>query len=87
MPTRPVRWNIKVSSETDSTLRSFLGARGRTKGDMSKFIEDAVRWRLFSRTIHDIKQRNAATDPVELEQIINEAVREARAERSPKPTR
>lgn len=54
---------------------------------MSKFIEDAVRWRLFSRTIHDIKQRNAATDPVELEQIINEAVREARAERSPKPTR
>ena len=54
---------------------------------MSKFIEDAVRWRLFSRTVQDIKQRNATTDPAELEQIINEAVREVRAERGAKPTR
>ena len=38
-----VRWNIKVSRETDLTLRTFLGAQGAKKGDLSKFIEEAVR--------------------------------------------
>jgi hypothetical protein len=33
-----VRWNIKVSKETDLTLRTFLGAQGAKKGDLSKFI-------------------------------------------------
>jgi hypothetical protein len=29
------------------------------KGDLSKFIEEAVRWRVFHRTVQDIKARNA----------------------------
>jgi len=49
MEEEAVRWNIKVSKETDLTLRTYLGARGMKKGDLSKFIEDAVRWRLFQR--------------------------------------
>ncbi len=53
-----VRWNIKVSKETDLTLRTFLGARGAKKGDLSKFIEDAVRWRVFHRTTQDIRGRH-----------------------------
>jgi len=77
-----VRWNIKVSKETDLTLRTFLGARGAKKGDLSKFIEEAVRWRVFDRTVQDIKDRNADTGPDELRRIIDEAVSEVRAERS-----
>jgi hypothetical protein len=50
-----VRWSIKVSRETDLTLRTYLGARGMKKGDLSKFIEEAVRWRILSRTVRDIK--------------------------------
>lgn len=50
MESEAVRWNIKVSKETDLTLRTFLGARGAKKGDLSKFIEEAVRWRVFHRT-------------------------------------
>ena len=38
-----VRWTIKVSPETDLSLRGFLGAQGMKKGDLSKFVEDAVR--------------------------------------------
>ena len=38
-----VRWNIKVSRETDLALRTLLGSQGMKKGDLSKFIEDAVR--------------------------------------------
>jgi len=79
-----VRWNIKVSKETDLTLRTFLGAQGMKKGDLSKFIEEAVRWRLFHRTVQDIKARNADTDPEELQRIIDNAVREVRAEKRAK---
>jgi hypothetical protein len=76
-----VRWNIKVSKETDLTLRTFLGARGAKKGDLSKFIEEAVRWRVFDRTVQDIRERNAEIDPDELQRIIDETVSEVRAER------
>ena len=74
-----VRWNIKVSKETDLALRTYLGARGMKKGDLSKFIEDAVRWRVFHRTVRDIKSRNADTNPEELQRIVDDAVREVRA--------
>jgi Ribbon-helix-helix domain len=76
-----VRWNIKVSKRTDLTLRTFLGAQGAKKGDLSKFIEEAVRWRVFNLTVQDIRERNADTDPDELQRIIDEAVREVRTER------
>jgi len=76
-----VRWNIKVSKETDLALRTFLGARGMKKGDLSKFIEDAVRWRMFDRTVREIKKRNAGADAGELQRIVDEAVREVRTER------
>ena len=76
-----VRWNIKVSKETDLTLRTYLGAQGAKKGDLSKFIEEAVRWHVFHRTVQDIRDRNADTDPDELQRMIDEAVSEVRAER------
>lgn len=75
-----VRWSIKVSRETDLTLRTYLGARGMKKGDLSKFIEEAVRWRILSRTVRDIKARNAKTDVNVLQAAIDGAVREVRAE-------
>ena len=79
-----VRWNIKVSKETDLTLRTYLGARGMKKGDLSKFIEEAVRWRIFNRAVQGIKARNAGTDPGELQAIIDAALREVRAQRRTK---
>ena len=79
-----VRWNIKVSKEIDLTLRTYLGARGMKKGDLSKFIEEAVRWRVLQRTIQDIRARNADADPDEIQRIVDDAVREVRAERRAK---
>jgi hypothetical protein len=51
------------------------------KGDLSKFIEEAVRWRVFQKTVEDIKARNADSDPDEIQRIVDEAVAEVRAER------
>ena len=84
MEEQAVRWNIKVSKDTDLTLRTFLGSHGMKKGDLSKFIEDAVRWRVLQRTIEDIRERNAGADPDEVERIVDEAVSEVRAERRTK---
>jgi hypothetical protein len=84
MQEEAVRWNIKVSKETDLTLRTFLGSQGMKKGDLSKFIEQAVRAHVFHRTVQDIKARNAGTDPDEMQALIDDAVREVRAERRAK---
>jgi hypothetical protein len=84
MQEEAVRWNIKVSKQTDLTLRTFLGSQGMKKGDLSKFIEQAVRAQVFHRTVQDIKARNADTDPDEMQALIDEAVLRVRAERSAK---
>ncbi|HTF65131.1 MAG TPA: ribbon-helix-helix domain-containing protein [Edaphobacter sp.] len=73
-----VRWTIKVSKDTDLSLLAFLGSKGMKKGDLSKFVEEAVQAQVFHRTVQDIKARNADTDPDELQAIIDGAVREVR---------
>ncbi len=80
MEEEAVRWSIKVSKDTDLTLRTYLGAQGMKKGDLSKFIEEAVRWRVLQRTIQDIRARNADADPDEIQRIVDETVSEVRAE-------
>lgn len=84
MPEEAVRWNIKVSKDTDLTLRTFFGSQGMKAGDRSKFIEEAVRWRILQCTVHDIWARNAGADPAEVERIVDEAVSEVRSERRAK---
>jgi hypothetical protein len=73
-----VRWTIKVSRETDLSLRSYLGAQGMKKGDLSRFVEEAVRWRVLDRTVQRLKDRNQDLRPEELEALIDEAVAEVR---------
>jgi len=84
MQEEAVRWNIKVSKQTDLTLRTYLGSQGMKKGDLSKFIEQSVRAHVFHRTVQDIKARNADTDPDEIQALVDDAVREVRAERRAK---
>ena len=47
MPDDTTRWTVSVSRDTDITVRSFLAQRGMKKGDLSKFIEEAVKWRVL----------------------------------------
>ena len=80
-----VRWTIKVSPDTDLSLRTFLGAQGMKKGDISKFVEDAVRWRMLDRTVQRIKDRNQDIPPADLTSIIDQAVSSVRASRAIRP--
>lgn len=76
-----VRWRLKVSKDTDLNLRTFLGSQGMKKGDLSKFVEDAVNRRVLQCTVQDIWARNADADPDEVQRIVDETVSEVRAER------
>jgi hypothetical protein len=41
-----VRWSLKVSRNTDEALRAHLGRAGGRKGDLSRFVQDAVQAKL-----------------------------------------
>ncbi len=77
----PVRWNIVVSEETDLSLRRHLGSRGMRKGDLSKFIEEAVRWRLLDEAAQRIKARNKGKSPRDITTQVERALTEARTKR------
>ena len=48
-----VRWSLKVSPDTDAAVRTYLGQIGGRKGDLSNFVEGAVRDRL-SQVVKEI---------------------------------
>jgi hypothetical protein len=77
----PVRWTIKVSKDTDIAVRTFLARRGMKKGDLTKFIEEAVRWRVFDQTVNEVQARNASVPAEQIESEIDEALAAVRAER------
>lgn len=74
-----VRWNLAVSSDTDQPVRMFLASQGGgRKGDLSRFIEQAVRTYSFERAVEDAKAANANVSEADLTAIVNEAVQWAR---------
>lgn len=81
MQEEAVRWSLKVSKDTDLSLRTFLGSQGMKKGDLSKFVEEAVNRRLLQCTVQELWARNASADADEVERIVEEAVNEVRTER------
>ena len=85
MPDDTARWTVSVSKDTDITVRSFLARRGLKKGDISKFIEEAVKWRVLDQTVAEARSKFADMAPQELEALIEEAVAAARKAPAPKP--
>jgi len=76
------RWTIKVSAETDRSLRTFLAQRGMKKGALSAFVEEAVEERLYRLMVEEVQARNADLSEDELEDLVEEAVRWTRSGRS-----
>jgi hypothetical protein len=76
-----VRWTVRVSKETDVAVRTFLARRGMKKGDLAKFIEEAVRWRVLDQTVAETKRRNAGASAKEINEAIDEALLAVRVER------
>ena len=75
------RLTITWSKHADLALRSYLGANGMKKGDISKFIEEAVRWRIFHLTVREAREAFADVPSDELQKMIDKAVDDLRAKR------
>jgi len=77
-----IRWNVAVSADTDQSVRMFLAAQGGgRKGGLSRFIEEAVRARLFEQAVEEAKAATAGMSEAELNDLIDEAVQWARKTR------
>jgi hypothetical protein len=74
-----IRWNIAVSQDTDQALRVFLANQGGgRKGDLSRFVEEAVRTHILELTVDQAKAANANINEDDLSAIVDEAVEWAR---------
>jgi hypothetical protein len=67
-----------VSKDTDIAVRSLVAQRGLKKGDLSKFIEDAVKWRVFDQTLAETRAGFADLAPEALQDLVNEAAETVR---------
>ncbi|MBF2759009.1 MAG: hypothetical protein ISN28_01865 [Ectothiorhodospiraceae bacterium AqS1] len=53
-----VKWTITVPEELDQSLRAYLARQGTEKGDLNRFVEDAVQQHLFEMTMQEVEDRN-----------------------------
>lgn len=74
-----VRWTVSVSPDTDQSVRMFIAAQGGgRKGDLSRFIEEAVRSYLLEKAVEQAKSAAIGMGETELTDLIDEAVQWAR---------
>ena len=76
------QWNLSVSEETDRIVRTFLARTGGKKGDLSRFVDEAVRRRVQDLTVEQVKDRNAAYDQQAILDLLDDEVAAGRAGRS-----
>lgn len=66
------RWSLVIPTDTDRALRAFLAQRGAKKGDLSRFVDEAVLARLFELTVEQVKERNRTYAQQEILDVIED---------------
>jgi hypothetical protein len=78
------RWNLVVSQSTDMALRQFLASQGGgRKGDLSRFVEEAVRAHILELTAAQAKAGNAVVDQDAFDAATDEALAATRRAHRP----
>ena len=75
------RWNLVISDDTNHRVRSYLARTGGKKGDLSRFVDRAVRQAIFWETVESVWERNRHLSDEAVRSLADEAVAEARAGR------
>ena len=76
------RWNLVIADDTDRHVRSYLARTGGKKGDLSRFVDRAVRQAVFWETVESIWERNRHLSNEAVQRLADEAVTRARANRT-----
>lgn len=71
-------WNLVIFDETDRSVRSYFTRTGGEKGDLSRFVDRAVRQAIFWETLESVWQRNKQLPPDEAQALADAAVVKAR---------
>ena len=69
-----IRWFVVVPEGTDRALRTYLARTGGRKGDLSRFVDNAVLAHLFELTVEDVKERNRMQPQDDIIEAIEEAL-------------
>ncbi len=75
------RWNLVVSEDTDRSVRSYLARTGGKKGDLSRFVDRAVRQAIFWETVDSVWERNKHLSAEDVQAMVDVAVAQVRANR------
>ena len=68
------RWNLSIPEKTDRVVRTFLARTGGKKGDLSRFVDEAVRRRVLDLTVRQVKDRNNGNGQQEILDLIDDEV-------------
>ncbi len=69
---------LQLPPDLDAHLRAHLAEHGG--GDLLAYVSKAVRRQLLRDTIHTIRSRNADADPQVIEEEIQQALDDVRAD-------
>ena len=67
------RWNLVISDDTNHRVRSYLARTGGKKGDLSRFVDRAVRQAIFWETVESIWERNRHLSDEAVRSLADEA--------------
>lgn len=68
------RWTLVIPDETDRLVRTHLAQGGLKKGDLSKFVNQAVRKEVLRQTVTEIQSQNADLSEDQAMKLADEAV-------------
>lgn len=76
------RWNLTIPEKTDRAVRTYLARTGGKKGDLSRFVDEAARRRIFDLTVQEAKDRMPSSTRGDNGADRRRGVNAARADRS-----
>ena len=75
------RRSLVIADDTDRRVRSYPARTGGKRGDLSRFVDRAVRQAIFWETVESIRERNRYLSGEDAQLLADEAVARARADR------
>lgn len=72
------RWTVNVAAQTDIDVRAHLAQRGMKKSDLSRFIEESVKWRLLYLAMGEARAGFDDLPSDDMDSLIDEAIAHAR---------
>ena len=68
------RWHLSIPEKTDRAVRTYLARTGGKEGNLSRFVDEAVRRCLLDFTVSRVKDRNARYVQQEILDLIDQEV-------------